>query len=195
MNGPFAPGHTYVQVACQLPAADGTIAIAQRFPAALEQVAVVVKKLGDTRMSSPQVKEQRELRAQGEVFIAGTGGAVPEGQPLQIGLTGIPHHSGAPRLAALTLAGVIIVVGVWAAGRPASDPSGRTAERKKLAARRDRLFNDLVRLEQDRRSGRADARRYASRREEILTALESIYSALDGDDAGPEPADRAGLAA
>jgi hypothetical protein len=34
-----------------------------------------------------------------------------------------------------------------------------------------------------------------ARREELIAALERIYGALDGDDTGPEPADRAGLAA
>ena len=57
-------------------------------------------------------------------------------------------------------------------------------------------MNDLARLEQDRRGGRgpyADQARYAARREELMAALETVYSALDED--GPEPADRAGVAA
>ena len=43
----------------------------RRLPANLEQLAVVVKKVGDTTLSSPQLKEQREMPADGEVFIAG----------------------------------------------------------------------------------------------------------------------------
>ena len=69
------------------------------------------------------------------------------------------------------------------------------AERKRLIARREKLFADLVRLEHDRRNGRVDDRRYAARREELVIALEQVYSALDSHDAGPGPADRAGLAA
>ena len=161
----------------------------------LEQLAVVVKKAGGTTLSSPQVKEQRELPAQGEIFIAATGGPVAAGQPLQLEVGGIPHHSAAPRTIALALAGLVVVIGVWASGRTAGDSSGSAAERKRLIARRDRLFNDLVRLEHDHRSGRGDQRRYAARREEMLTALENIYSTLDGDDMAPDPADRAGVAA
>jgi len=56
-----------------------------------------------------------------------------------------------------------------------------------LLARRDKLFNELVRLENDRRRGRVDDRRYAGRREELVALLEQIYSALDSHDAGPEP--------
>jgi hypothetical protein len=195
VQGPFPPGHTYVQAAYQMSAEGGSVTIAQRFPATLEQLAVVVKKAGSTTLSSPQLKEQRELPAQGEMFIAATGGAVGAGQPLELEVGGIPYHSAAPRIITLSLAGLIVVIGVWASGQPAGDPSGRIAERKRLIARRERLFSDLVRLERDRRSGRGDDRRYAARREEILAALENVYSALDGDDTGPEPADRAGLAA
>jgi hypothetical protein len=195
VQGPFPPGHTYVQAAYQMSAEGGSLTIAQRFPATLEQLAVVVKKAGSTTLSSPQLKEQRELPAQGEMFIAATGGAVAAGQPLELEVGGIPYHSAAPRIITLSLAGLIVVIGVWASGQPAGDPSGRVAERKRLIARRERLFSDLVRLERDRRSGRGDDRRYAARREEILAALENVYSALDGDDTGPEPADRAGLAA
>jgi hypothetical protein len=195
VDGPFPPGHTYVQVGWQIAAAGGTVDIAQRFPATLEQLAVVVKKVGDTSLSSRQIKEQRELPAQGETFIAATGGAIAAGQTLELQVSGIAHHSAAPRRVALTLAGMIVALGVWAAGRPKDDSSARAVERKRLVARRDRLFNDLVRLEQDHRSGRTDARRYAARREELVTALENVYSALDGDDTAPDPADRAGVAA
>ena len=91
---------------------------------------------------------------------------------------------------------MIVVGGVWASPRPRIGDEGaaRAAERKKLLAKRDRLFNDLVRLEHDRRSGRADERRYATRREEIVAALEHVFGALDGDEPGPDPVDRAGLA-
>jgi hypothetical protein len=184
-----------VQAAYQMPAATGSLTIAQRFPALLEQLAVVVKKSGNTTLSSAQVKEQRELPAQGEVFIAATGGPIAAGQPLQLEVGGIPHHSRTPRIIALGLAGIIVAIGIWMSGRPGGDASGSAGERKRLMARRERLFNDLVRLERERRSGRGDERRYAARREEILAALEQIYSTLDGDDTGPEPADRTGLAA
>jgi hypothetical protein len=171
VQGPFAPGSTFVQVA------------------------VVVKKVGDTTLRSPQLKEQRELPADGEVFIAATGGAVAAGQPIELAVGGVPHHSPAPRRIALALALVIGLAGAWAAGRPVEDAAAKAAERKRLLTRRDKLFNELVRLEQDRRTGRLDERRHAARREEVVGALEQVYSALDSDDTGPEPAGRAGLAA
>jgi hypothetical protein len=155
----------------------------------------VVKKVGDMTLRSPQIKEQRELPADGEIFIAATGGAVAAGQPLELSVDGIPHHSPAPRRIALALVVAIAIAGAFAASGRVEDAPAKAAERKRLLARRDKLFGELVRLEQDHRNARVDDRRYATRRAEIVTALEQIYGALDGDDTGPEPADRAGLAA
>jgi hypothetical protein len=195
VQGPFAPGSTFVQVACEVPAASGDVDIEQRFPAAIEHLAVVVKKMGDTTLRSPQLKEQREFPADGEVFIAATGGAVAAGQPIELSVGGLPHHNAAPRRIALSLAIVIAVIGAWAAGRPVADQPAQAAERKRLSQRRDKLFNELVRLEQDRRSNRIDDRRYASRREEVVASLEQIYGALDRDDTASDPGDRGALAA
>jgi hypothetical protein len=195
VKGPFASGHTFVQVAYVLSGDGGTIDIAQPFPAAFEQLAVVAKKVGDTALASPQLKEQRDMPADGEVYIAAQGGELRAGQPLQLTLTGFPHHSSAPRMISLTLAFAIALVGVWAAARPSAEGGAAVVERKRLIARREKLFADLVRLEHDRRNGRVDDRRYTARREELVAALEQVYSALDPNDAGPGPADRAGLAA
>ena len=194
--GPFAPGHTFVQIASSLAAEDGSIDIAQRLPANLDQLAVIVKKLGaGTTLKSPQLKEQREMPADGEIFIAATGGPVPAGQPIQIVVDGVPHHSQAPRRVALALSLAVVVLGAWFATRTTGDAAADAAERKRLIARREKLFNELARLEQDHRGGRVDERRYAPRREELVSSLEAIYNALDSREPAPDPAGRAGVTA
>ena len=190
--GPFAPGHTFVQVAASLPADDGSIAIAQRLPANLEELAVIVKKVGDTTLKSPQLKEQREMPAQGEMFIAGTGGAVAAGRPIELIVDGVPHHSQAPRRIALLLATIVVVAGAWYATRSPAESTTQAAERKRLVARREKLLGELARLEKDKRSGRTDERRFATRREELVSSLEQVYSALDTDEAGLDTTDRSG---
>ena len=196
VDGPFPPGATFVQVAYELAAEDGEASVSQVFPANFEQLGVIVKKVGDTAISSPQIANQREMPADGQQYIAATGSVIPAGQPLQLEITGIPHHSLAPRWAALALAAGIIILGAWATGRDETKSgTGAAVERKHLMAKRDKLLNDLVRLEHDRRHGRVDERRYAGRRAELISTLEHVYGALDTDGAGPEPADHAGLAA
>jgi hypothetical protein len=192
VRGPFPPGRTSVQVGCELPALTGSLDITQRFPAQVEQLAVIVKKLGATRLVSPNLASQQDMTAQGETFIAATGGPIAAGQPIELALEDLPHHSAVPRWIALTFAFVIVAAGVWACtARP--DESERAAERTRLVARRNKLLDDLVRLELDRRNGRGHARSDA-RREELVAALEHVYAQLDTDDTAPEP-DRAGLAA
>lgn len=195
VQGPFAPGHTFVQVAAALPALDGAIDIAQKLPANLDQLAVIVKKIGETTLKSPQLKEQREMPADGETFIAATGGPVTAGQPIQLTVDGIPHHSQAPRRIALALAALVVAVGAWFATRTTGDREGRSAERKRLIARREKLFAELARLEQDRRGGRVDDRRFAARREELVASLEAVYNALESHEAEPAAAGRAGVTA
>jgi hypothetical protein len=195
VEGPFQPGHTFVQVASTLPAEAGYIEIAQKLPANLDQLAVIVKKIGETTLKSPQLKEQREMPADGETFIAGTGGPVTAGQPIQLTVDGIPHHSQAPRRIALALSALVVAVGAWFATRTSGDHEGRSAERKRLIARREKLFAELARLEQDRRGGRGDDRRLAARREELVASLEAVYNALESHEAEPAAAGRAGVTA
>jgi len=190
VKGPFAPGRTPVQVACELPASGASLELSQTFPADLEQLAVIVKKLGQTRLMSPNIANQQDMAAQGETFIAATGGSVPAGRQIVLTLEDLPHHSAAPRFISLALAMAIVAAGLWAATRP-EDRTARAAERKRLLARREKLFGELVRLEADHRAGRAGDARYAARREELVAALEHVYGALDSDDTTPEPADQA----
>ena len=185
LAGPIPPGRTMVQVVCQMPADTGSLEISQTFPASLDRVAVLVKKVGDTKLVSPQVERQQDFPSEGGVIIGGMGGALTAGQPLSLSLTDLPHHSPAPRWTALGLAGTVVLLGVWAASRP-QDRTHADAERKRLVARREKLFGELVRLEQDRRTGRGDAARSTARRDELIASLEHIYGALDDPDSRPD---------
>jgi hypothetical protein len=181
VQGPFAPGHTFVQVGMSLPSTDGSIDISQTFPANVQSLAVVAQKVGNAALSSPQITRQREMPADGRTFIAATGGAINAGQPISLTLSGLPHHSAMPRRIALLLAMAIAIIGVVALSKPAPAAASEPGERKRLLARRDKQLNELVKLEADRRSGRVDDRRYATRREELVASLEHVYGALDSD--------------
>jgi hypothetical protein len=196
VQGPFPPGQTFVQVGMSLPSTSGSVEISQAFPANLATLAVIAQKTGQETLSSPQIQRQREMPADGKIFIAATGGPVNAGQPIQLTLSGLPRQSSAPRIIALLLAGGILLVGVAAASKPSAPETNLAAERKRLLARREKLLTDLARAETERRAGHgpmADDRRYAARREELVAALENVYSALDGDLAPGDP-DHAGPA-
>jgi hypothetical protein len=195
VRGPFPPGSTLVQVGGELPVSSGSLDISQRFPTAVEQFSLIVQKVGDMKVVSPQLTMQQDMTAQGETFIAGSGGPVASGQPLAFTLTGLPHHSAVPRWSALALAIGVILIGGVAAMRGTTDTEARASEQKRLVARREKLFGDLVRLEREHRQGKGDERRYPSRREELVSALEHVYGALDSDDAAPDTGSTAGVIA
>jgi hypothetical protein len=153
--------------------------VVARFPAQLEQLAVVVKKTGDTKLSSPAIARQQDLTEEGETYIAAAGGPVPPDQPIELTLSGLPYHSVVPRWSALGLALLVIIAGAWAASRPSPEEPTRAAERKRLIARRERLLGELVRVEHDHHDGRLDPARYAARREQLIGALEPVYASLD----------------
>jgi len=195
VQGPFPPGITFVQTAYALPSSSGTVELAQAFPVALENLVVVVKKVGDAKLSSPLITRQQEMPVGEDIYIAGAGeGLLPAGEPVILSVTGLPHHGTAARWIALSLAATVVLIGILAA-RGHRGPEARAAERKRLIARREKLFQDLLRLELDQRRGRVEPSRYAARREELLMALEHVYGALESDDTSPEPANRTGLAA
>jgi hypothetical protein len=184
VQGPFRPGKTALQVAYGLRATTGSIEVEQQFPTDLEHLAVIVRKFGDAKLTSPNISRQQEMPADGETYIAAAGdAAIPAGQTIILTVTDLPHHSVAPRYVALALAGIIILAGIAALRRPVEGDTA-AAERKRLLARREKLFQDLVKLEQDHRRGRVDAARYGERRQGLMESLEHVYGALDGGDSG-----------
>lgn len=191
VKGPFAPGATSFEVAAALPVTSGSLEISAQFPAPLEQLSVVVKRLGDTKLSSAQIAEQRDLDSEGVAYIAAQGGAVPAGQPIQLVLSGLPHHSTTPRIVALAMAVGIILAGAWVATQKTPAGERSRADRKRVIARKEKLFGELVRLEADARNGRVDETKYGPRREQLIAALELVYGALDESDL-PSPDDIAG---
>jgi hypothetical protein len=182
VGGPFPPGPTMVRVAYELPSETGGVDVVQTFPATLDRLMVLVRKQGDAKLASPQLERQQEFPSEGETIIGGMGGRIAAGQPISVSLSDLPHHSLAPRWIAVSLAAVIVVCGMLAATRK-EDVTAQAAERKRLVSRREKLFADLVKVERDRRSGRGDADRLATRREELMASLEHIYGALDDSDA------------
>jgi hypothetical protein len=196
VRGPFPPGQTLVQVAYALPTQGGAATISQTFPARMEHLAAILLKTGDAKLSSPLFARQQEMPAGGQMYIAAAGNdAIPPGQVVEVSVSGLPHHSTTPRWIALSLAALIVLIGLWATRRPVP-PDARAAERKRLVARREKLLHELVRLEAEHRKGKDESPRQAARREELFSALEQVYGALDTDDTSPGgSSDRAGLAA
>jgi hypothetical protein len=182
VTGPFAPGRTVVQFAYSIPLGRDEITVAQKMPAQLTQVSIVVQKIGAMQISSPQLAEHREMSADGHSYIVGQGGAVRAGDTLALTLTGIPHRPSWPRNTALALAAVILSAGLWSAvrGRPAA---GEADRKRRMQVERDKLFSQLASLEAQRRKGTIGPEAYASKREALVGALEDLFAGLERETA------------
>jgi hypothetical protein len=180
LAGPLPPGRTTLRVAYELPSDTGGLEVSQTFPASLDRLMVLVRKQGDAKLASQQLERQQEFPSEGETLIGGMGGPVAAGQTISLSLSDLPHHSSAPRWAALSIASVVILAGIWAGTRRDGE-NVEEGERKRLTARREKLFGDLLKVERDRRSGRGDAEKLSARREELISSLEHIYGALDSE--------------
>ncbi len=176
VRGPFPPGSTPVQVGFAFPNSRDTLTIAQSWPAAMDELFVAVEKIGDMRMTSPQFSAQREAESNGQKFLMATGPRLEAGSVLAFTLSGLPHRPTTLRTAGLGLAVAILAIGLWAALCAAPAKRGQAAQ---LAARREKLFTDLVALEKQQRAGKIEPARYASRRQALVAQLEKVLGELD----------------
>ncbi|HEY7502206.1 MAG TPA: hypothetical protein VH740_27045 [Vicinamibacterales bacterium] len=179
VKGPIAPGTTVVQFAYSMPYSSDTLRIEQKVPAPLGRVIVLAQKVGDMRLSSPKLSEQREMTAEGQAYIVAQGPAVGAGDTIAFDFSNLPHAPLWPRNVALALAVAVLAVGAWAAAaRRGAEPSG-DRRRNQLETKRGQLFAELTAVERQHREGRIDPQRYAARRAELVAALERVYAEID----------------
>jgi hypothetical protein len=176
--GPFASGRTEVQVGYHLPYSGGEVTVKQKFPVSVGTIAVLMKKVGDMSLTSPQLPDQQDREFQGDHYVLAQGPAQGAGSTLTLNIAGLPHHSPVPRTVALVLACLMVATGVWAAMRSPRQ-GGDAARLKQLNGKREKIFSELVRLERQRQTGNIDASRYADRRRACIAQLERVYRELD----------------
>jgi hypothetical protein len=118
VTGPFASGVTSVRAAYELPYNGPVASFEQRWPAALQQLTILVLQIGGLQISSPQIAAQRDIQNEGQSLILATGPSIPAGESLTLSISGLPHHARWPRWLALSLAGLLVVAGIWGAATP-----------------------------------------------------------------------------
>lgn len=128
VTGPFPPGTTKANVRFELPYSGPVATLEQRWPAPLQELEVFVLRTGDMGLRSPQIANQQATVQQGQSLIVASGPAIGAGVPMTLEITGLPYHPTWPRTLALVAAGVIAVLGIWAAAVPSPRGSrGRAA--------------------------------------------------------------------
>jgi hypothetical protein len=169
--GPFPPGRTMAQVAYRL-AYDGPDAsFGIELPLPMIQTNVIARLIGDTTVVTPVLEQSRVAQVEGRTYWTATGPGLNAGDELVIALEGLPHHPRWPRYTALTLAGLVILGGIWFVVARPVDPERRVAA---LEARRLRLLSEIRSLDA---ADPADAQRRAT----LLQELEGVYVLLDAE--------------
>lgn len=178
VSGPFQPGLTTVHLAYYLPLGRGSVRLQQQLPAALSQLNLLVQKVGNLRLTSQAVSDQRETADGGRTLVVASGPGIPAGGTLDLTLDGLPHYSTWPVRIALALAGLILGAGAWSA---ATDARGAPADStlRRLESRREQLLSEVSALDQDLRLGRVDGANHSVRRRSLIGELERVYRALD----------------
>jgi hypothetical protein len=190
---PLQPGTTAANVAFTMPYFGGNITISQKLPVSLAGATVMMRKIGDMQVQSPLLTTQREVPLEGgRNYVIASGPAIDGNGTLTFDLQGLPHHSTVPRTATGIVAGVIVLIGLGAAFS-VRHRGADAARRKQLESRREKVFAELVKLEEQKRGGKIDAARHQSRRATLVAQLERIYGELDH--VGPATGGDEGLAA
>ena len=84
LAGPVPPGKTIVQLVAELAADSGALDITQTFPASMDRLTVLVKKVGDTRLVSTSLERVQDFPSDGQVVIAGMGGTITAGKNMAL---------------------------------------------------------------------------------------------------------------
>ena len=180
VQGAFEPGVTPVHVASILPYSGESLVLSQVFPADFEQLLVFVEQWGALDVASAQIDRRGEMGADEtglSALIWGAGRRVAAGEPVVLELSGLPHHSGWPRIVTLALSALIVAIGI--VGSVGAGGEAGPDRREALERRREKLFTDLVKVERQHRQGRIKATRYGTRRAELVDQLQNVLRELD----------------
>jgi hypothetical protein len=177
---------TQIRFGYVLPAQGSTVELRQILPVALPEPFILVPAKDNLGLEGAGLRKlPDEKDSEGSTVYAWTTAPVPAAGTLSLAITGIPARDGTGKTVAATLCIVFALATMVLAG-PRRGASGAEAEqRESLAQKREKLFAELVALEQQRKADEPDpAKRPGSngklgdRRRELVGKLETVYRDL-----------------
>ena len=157
-----------------LPTHGSTRDFEQRFPNGYGAFTFVTDQVAGLTVESAQITGRIERELGGKKYWLMQGSAIPPGGTLRFTLHGLPAPDETGRNVSLALALGLVGAAIAFGRRGGSGRSGLAAEREKLVQRRERLFTELVSLEE--RGGRTAGNR--DERDELTRKLEGTYREL-----------------
>jgi hypothetical protein len=179
VTGPYPPGVTNVQIAYRYPYSGGNVHLTQALPMALGQTTVILRKLDGVQFQLANGQGQRDVPLEGRMYVVLNGGALPVGTPLDLTLSGLPHHAAWPTYLGITLGALILLGGGVLAFRGAPGlRAGREEDVRAARVRRAALFEQLVSLERRRTGKLRDDPGLLARRDELMSQIEALDDTL-----------------
>jgi hypothetical protein len=173
---------TQVRFGYVLPADGDTVEVRQVFPIAMPEPFILLPAKDNLEVGGPGITRLKdETDNQGDKVLAYTAPPVAAAGTLAMSVSGIPARDLTGRTVAAILS-ILLVLGaaVFAGPRRGGDEAAN--QRQTLAQKREKLFQELVTLEQQRQSDpeakAASNGRLADRRRDLVTKLESVYRDL-----------------
>lgn len=194
-RGPVPPGETDVVVAWRMPIEDGQLRFQlQNTTLPLRQGTIFVEYAPGATMTPPAGFQPLVRGLGGRKFWVFAPVTLATGQTLEFHIDGLPQPAWLMRLGrstgailvSIALAALVLWLAVADPGkRGAKDDARRAAARRReLVARREKLYEDLVKLEKRRAAGQVGDDRYERERAQAISRLTVVLREIDALDAG-----------
>jgi hypothetical protein len=183
---------TRVRVGFVIPAGGlSRVELRQKMPFGLEGALLLIPANTNLTVEGSGLHERpAQADAQGNSVKLYELDAIPPGGNLALTVKGLPALDHRGRNIAGVLCLLLIVAAVIGSPRPPK-VTRAVASAAQLAERREKLFSELVSLEQQRRQARSDGKRdeaVEERRQELVIKLENVYRELAGVEHGTRAA-------
>jgi hypothetical protein len=197
VKGPIPPNKgamfaTRLRFGFVLPAGGSpTVEFRQPMPFGMEGVRLLVPANANLTVEAPGLRPQPDAKdAQGNVVKLYDLDNIAPGSALAVTISGLPAIDRKGRNIAAVLCLLLIVAAVVAGQRP-RQAAHAVAGAAQLAERREKLFAELVALEQRRRQAKRQGKGDTADdglRQELIGKLEGVYRELAGVEHGPRAA-------
>lgn len=185
-KAPIPPGQQEVVVQWAHQVVGGRVDFELPAPQGLVEAQVVLEQVPGATITPPAGAQARLTQAEsGRYYYMMSGLTVPPGGAIRFRVDGLPQPSGRDRAIRLGVGALVLgLLGLglfWAVKTPArASVEDTAARRKRLVAERERLFDELVRVEKRRaKVGRGADARLERERQDLVVQLAALHREID----------------